>query len=136
MMKAPLFTDTITVYNRYRDGKTTHWKRTVLKGVQWSQKTVRTADNNGSVIITTETSITVPGDLPSHVNPAEFAAAADKSRIWTLAPDDMILPGEFETEISGSNTADDICALGAVTIRSVKDNTLRPMLKTWKVVAI
>lgn len=135
-MKAPFFTDTVTLYNRYKDGRATHWKRTVLRGVQWNQKAVRTADNSGSVIITTETSVTVPGNMPGHVSPAVFAATENKSGAWTLAPDDMILFGENEAEITGNVTADDICALGAVTIRSVKDNTLRPRLKTWKVVAI
>ena len=31
-----LFTDTVTIYNKISDSE---WKRTVVKGVQWSDKT-------------------------------------------------------------------------------------------------
>lgn len=135
-MKAPLFTDTVTLYNRYRKGRETFWKRTVLKGVQWSQKAVRTANNSGSVVITTETNVTIPAGISGYMSPDAFAAAEDKTKAWTLAPDDLVMLGNSDTEISDNVTADVVCALGAVTIRTVKDNTLRPKLRTWKVVAI
>lgn len=134
-MKAPLFTDTITLYNHYREGRVDHWHRTVLNCVQWTQKTVRTASNNGSVVVTTETSITIP-NRGGYAKPIDFAQAVDKTDLWTLAPDDLILLGESIVEVVNEVTADDLGALGAVVIRSVKDNTLRPQLKHWKVVAI
>lgn len=134
-MKAPLFTDTITLYNHYREGRTDRWKRTVLHGVQWTQKTVRTASNNGSVVVTTETNITIP-DRDGYAKPLDFAQAADKSGLWTLAPDDLVLLGESIVEVVNEVTTDDLCTLGVVTVRSVEDNTLRPRLKHWKVVAI
>lgn len=135
-MRSPLFTDTVTLYNHYRQDRADCWKRTVLRGVQWAQKIVRTAGSTGSVVVTTETSITIPDDVTGYASPQDFAAAADKTALWTLAPDDLVMLGESSVEIVNEVTEDDVCALGAVTIRSVKDNTLRPRLKNRKVVAI
>ena len=43
-----LFTDTVTIYNKISD---TEWKRTVVEGVQWSDKSEK-INNNGKVSIT------------------------------------------------------------------------------------
>lgn len=51
-----LFTDTVTIYNKISDSE---WKRTVVEGVQWSDKTEK-QNNNGKISIAQYTSITFP----------------------------------------------------------------------------
>ena len=42
-----LFTDTVTIYNKIYDSE---WKRTVVKGVQWSDKTEKKMKTEKSVL--------------------------------------------------------------------------------------
>lgn len=51
-----LFTDTVTIYNKISDAE---WKRTVVEGVQWSDKTEKQIDN-GKISIARYASITFP----------------------------------------------------------------------------
>ena len=69
----PLFTDTVTAYHRTREGRTDIWTRRELRGVQWRQKTVRTALANeaGKILYAAETTVTIPAPAdasppPSH----------------------------------------------------------------------
>ena len=58
----PLFTDTVTAYHRTREGRADIWTRRELRGVQWRQKTVRTALANeaGKILYAAETTVTIP----------------------------------------------------------------------------
>lgn len=51
-----VFTDTVTVYNKISDEE---WKRTVVKGVQWAEKTEK-QNNNGKISVARYTSVTFP----------------------------------------------------------------------------
>ena len=51
-----MFTDTITLYNKVSD---TEWKRTTVKGVQWSEKEEK-QNNNGRISVAKYVSITFP----------------------------------------------------------------------------
>lgn len=51
-----MFTDTVTVYNKISD---TEWKRTVVEGVQWTDKTEKQNDN-GKLSVVRYASITFP----------------------------------------------------------------------------
>jgi len=51
-----LFTDTVTIYNKISD---TEWKRTVVEGVQWSDKTEKKNDG-GKISIAHYVSVTFP----------------------------------------------------------------------------
>lgn len=51
-----MFTDTVTIYNKISD---TEWKRTVVEGVQWSDKTEK-KNENGKISIARYASITFP----------------------------------------------------------------------------
>lgn len=51
-----LFTDTVTIYNKISD---TEWKRTVVKGVQWSGKNDKT-NTNGRISVAHYVSVTFP----------------------------------------------------------------------------
>lgn len=51
-----LFTDTVTIYNKISDSE---WKRTVVDGVQWSDKTEK-KNENGKISIARYASVTFP----------------------------------------------------------------------------
>lgn len=51
-----LFTDTVTVYNKISDSE---WKRTVIEGVQWADKTEK-KNENGKISVARYASITFP----------------------------------------------------------------------------
>ena len=99
--------------------------RRELRGVQWRQKTVRTALANeaGKILYAAETTVTIP------------ALAAPGG--LTLAPGDVLVFGACAAEISEEYTEDDLIrGHGAVIVQSVADNTLRPRLRSWKVVCV
>lgn len=142
-MRSP-FTDTITVYNRTIENKAPVWHRTVIHGVQWTQKSRISSDATGKSVYSTETSITIPITADSggseYVNPKAFMLAEDHSNIWTLNPesgDDVIVKGDCPWNISDVYTLDDLNKeYGYVSIQAVADNTSRAHLKNWKVAAI
>lgn len=51
-----IFTDTVTIYNKISDSE---WKRTVVEGVQWADKTEK-KNENGKISIARYASITFP----------------------------------------------------------------------------
>ena len=51
-----LFTDTVTIYNKISDSE---WKRTVIPGVQWADKTEK-KNENGKISIARYASVTFP----------------------------------------------------------------------------
>ena len=55
----------------------------------------------------------------------------------TLAPGDVLVFGACAAEISEEYTEDELIrGHGAVIVQSVADNTLRPRLRSWKVVCV
>ena len=114
-----LFTDTITVYRRSVTGRSEHWTRHTLAGVQLTAKAVRSYAD-GRIVYTTETAITVP-----------YGGDAEQP----LLVGDVVVPAACETEIGEAYSIDDLIRdTGAVTVRSVRDNTRRELLRTWKAV--
>ena len=104
----PLFTDTVTAYHRTRQGRADIWTRRELRGVQWRQKTVRTALANeaGKILYAAETTVTIP------------APAAPGG--LTLAPGDVLVFGACAAEISEEYTEDDLIrGHSAVIVQSV-----------------
>ena len=142
-MRSP-FTDTITIYNRTIANREPVWHRTVVRGVQWTQKSRISYDVSGKNIYTTETSITIPVDADAggkqYAEPKAYLAAADPDVLWTLnaeSGEDVIIKGECPWNISDAYTLDDLNnEYGYVSIRAVADNTNREHLKNWKVVAV
>lgn len=142
-MRSP-FTDTITIYNRTIANREPVWHRTVVRGVQWTQKSRISYDVSGRNIYTTETSITIPVDADAggkqYAEPKAYLAAADPDVLWTLnaeSGEDVIIKGECPWNISDAYTLDDLNSeYGYVSIMAVSDNTNRAQLKNWKVVAV
>lgn len=116
-----LFTDTVTIYNKI---SASEWERTVVEGVQWTDKTEK-QNNGGKISVAKYTQITFPeGTYEGLVlNPGNeedciiFGAVAD------------IVTGEHGNRIS------DLLKKYPKSgrIQSVNDNSNRDFLKNVKV---
>lgn len=124
-----LFTDTITLYNHH-DGK---WRRSVLNGVQWQDKVTKTVDSNGKMHITPEVNITVPY-RDGYVSPNKYVGNG-----FTFGLDDLdvVVLGVCDKEITDSYTITQLLKdeSKAATIYAAEDNTLRSLLKHWRIYA-
>ena len=142
-MRSP-FTETITLYNSAVEDRVQVWRRTVIRGVQWTQRRRINFDTNGRSVYETETSVTIPFDADAdgktYLAPKEYQAAESHDAVWTLNPangDDVIVYGECPWNISEAYTLDDLNReYGYVSIHAVSDNTARAHLKNWKVAAV
>lgn len=139
-MRSP-FTETVTVYNHTVENRTEVWRRTVIRGVQWTGRRVNAFDSNGQSVFQQEISLTIPVDADTggkqYADPKGYNKSADKSMLWTLDPasgDDVIVYGECPAEISEDYTLGKLARdYIMVTIMAVSDNTRRARLRTWKV---
>lgn len=117
-----MFTDTITLYNKVSD---TEWKRTVVTGVQWADKTEKKNDN-GKLSVVRYVQITFPGDVGCDL-------LLDSSRT-----EDCIVYGAVQDEVTGEKGSrlSDLMKKHPKSglIQSVNDNSNRDMLKNIKVV--
>ena len=117
-----MFTDTVTVYNKISD---TEWKRTVVEGVQWTDKTEKQNDN-GKLSVVRYASITFPEGTYEDV-------VLDSSN-----EEDCIVYGAVEDvieDVKGSRIADLMKKYPkSGLIKSVNDNSNRDFLKNIKVV--
>lgn len=117
-----IFTDTVTIYNQISD---TEWKRTVVEGVQWSDKTDK-QNVNGKISIARYASITFPKGTYAGL-------ILDASR-----ENDCIIYGVVEDtveDVKGKRISDLMKKYPrSGTIQSVNDNSNREYLKNMKVV--
>lgn len=117
-----LFTDTVTIYNKISD---TEWKRIVVKGVQWSDKTEK-KNENGKISIARYASVTFPvGTYKGLIlNPSN--------------EEDCMVYGAVEDvieDVKGKRISDLLKKyLKAGKIQSVNDNSNRDFCKNIKVV--
>ena len=117
-----LFTDTITLYNKISD---TEWKRTVVEGVQWTDKTEK-KNNNGKLEVVRYASVTFPEGTYNGLT-------LDATR-----EEDCIVYGAIEDAVSdakGSRISDLMKKYPkSGLIKGVNDNSNRDMLHNIKVV--
>lgn len=142
-----LYTDTMTVYNFYRDTETEKeiWKRTVVTGVQWSHNKSEVSVSGGVQTENKVESITIDfqrayGNKP-YLPPNEYKklSAEECSGYWTLdakSGSDVLILGVCDKEISNQYRLSDLQKdfQYAVTVTAVSDNRNRPRLKHIKVV--
>lgn len=128
-MSNAIFTDTVTLFNHYKG----EWFKTILPGVQWKDTITRTVDSDGKITITPEASLTVPVRA-GYVEPKAFTGEGFTFGTGNL---DVIVLGEISDEITQDFTITHLKRKydHAATIYGVSDNTLRAMLRHWKVVA-
>ena len=88
---------TVTLYNKYLDGNTEKWKRTVLRGVYWDSSKGRTIRKNG-VSADNGLMLIIPFSVVAdcdYIKPKEFASLTDKTGKWTIASGDMVVLGDI-----------------------------------------
>lgn len=114
---------TVTLYNKYLDGNTEKWKRTVLRGVYWDSSKGRTIRKNGvsadnGLMLIIPFSVAADGD---YIKPKEFASLTDKAGKWTIANGDMAVLGDIGYEIERSTKElqkfDDLLTISTVDTR-------------------
>ena len=117
-----LFTDTVTLYNKISD---TEWKRTVVSGVQWTDKANK-QNSDGKISVARYASITFP------------EGTYESLELSTYSEGDCIVFGAVSDEVSGARGSriSDLLAKypKSGTIQSVNDNSNRDFLKNIKVV--
>ena len=113
-----LFTDSITIYNK----TTSSWSRTVVDGVQWSDKADR-INNNGRVKVDPYATITFPQGTYEGIR---LDPRQDEDAIlYGVVPD---MPNTTSFRLSDVIK----CNKGGI-IQSVNDNSNRDYLKNIKV---
>nr|DAH23279.1 MAG TPA: hypothetical protein [Caudoviricetes sp.] len=136
-----MFNDTVTFYNYGED--TESWKRTVIKGCQWSAETVKTVSADGKLNISKVVNITIPIEravMPEkYVDYRLYNAQTVRDGLFTINPTtnmDVAVLGECDADITAEYTLSQLVREHvAATVSSVTDNTLRPRLRNIKVVA-
>ena len=117
-----MFTDTITLYNKIT---ATEWKRTVVEGVQWSDKADK-QNSNGKISVGKYASIT----FPEPVYEGLVLRAGNE--------EDCIIYGEVDEFITGEKGSRVSELLKKYPksgrIQSVNDNSNRNFLRNIKVV--
>lgn len=117
-----LFTDTITLYNKISD---TEWKRIVVEGVQWSEKTEK-QNNNGKISVARYVSITFPQG--TYEDLVLDAANEEDCIVYGIVEDDV-------EDVKGRRISDLMEKYPrSGLIKSVNDNSNRDMLPNIKVV--
>lgn len=117
-----LFTDTVTIYNKMSDSE---WKRTVVNGVQWTDKTEKQNDG-GKISVARYATITFPEPV---YNGLILNSANEEDCIVFGMIEDVV------TDIKGQRISDLLKKYPkSGLIKSVNDNTNRTFLKNIKVV--
>ena len=117
-----LFCDTVTIYNKI---SATEWKRTVVEGIQWADKTEK-QNINGKIKITRYASITFPqGTYEDLV----LDSSKEEDCIVYGAVEDMV------EDVKGNRISDLLRKYPkSGLIQSVNDNSNRDFLRNIKVV--
>ena len=117
-----LFTDTVTIYNKISD---TEWKRTVVEGVQWSDKTER-KNENGKISVARYASITFPDGTYDGL---ALSSSNDEDCIVFGVVDDTV------EDVKGKRISDLMEKYPrSGIIQSINDNSNRDFCKNIKVV--
>ena len=117
-----LFTDTVTIYNKISDSE---WKRTVVSGVQWSDKTEK-KNENGKISIARYASVTFP------------EGTYERLALKSSNEEDCIVYGAVEDvveDVKGKRISDLMKKYPkSGIIQAVNDNSNRDFCKNIKVV--
>ncbi len=101
-----MFPHTVTIYNKYKDGSTEKWQRTVLEGVFWDsskgaimRKAGVTAADGLQLIIP----LSVDSGIATYMKPKAWAALEVKSENWTIQSGDVVVLGDIAYEVVTSS---------------------------------
>lgn len=135
-----LFTDTMTVYNSIGENQ---WKRTVVKGIQWTNQelSVQTEKNARVKKLVKNIAIDFSRNYGNavYLEAKEFEKLDDKAGHWTLNAEnglDIVVLGEITKELNAEYRPKHMRAeMECATITAVSDYRNRSFLKHIKVVA-
>lgn len=117
-----LFTDVVTIYNKISDSE---WRRTVVEGVQWADKTEK-KNENGKISVVRYVQITFPEGTYEDVL---LESGREEDAIFSGVISDGV------TGEKGSRLSDLLKKYPkSGLIQSVNDNSSRDFLKNIKVV--
>lgn len=117
-----LFTDTVTIYNKISENE---WKKTIVKGVQWSDKAEKRNDN-GKISVARYALVTFPEGTYEGIT---LTASGEEDCIVFGAVDDVVqdVKGQRISDLQKKYQKSGL-------IQSVNDNSGRNFLKNIKVV--
>lgn len=126
-MLTPAFTETITLLNKLdaKDSETglDVWKSTVLRNCAWSEKAVRSVQNNvvslGRTII-----VRIPASPDFH----PYIEWKTDMEGFTLSTGDCIIRGEVAETVTSDNVKQVLADREGFVVKSVKINTSIPAL--------
>lgn len=123
-----MFNDTITVYNRYKDGQTEQWARTVLSGVFWSSSRGAVTRKTG-VSAADGVMIVIPKKSVCGYSPPHLYAGVG----FTFRPGDVIVKGESTQEVTRSPSELITNHAEVLTITHVDDRDFGAAMEHWEV---
>mgnify|MGYP000937118052 CR=1 FL=1 len=99
-----MFPHTVTVYNKYKDGTTEKWQRTILYGVLWDAVKGAIIRRTGVTSADGLQLIIPMAGRRGYRPPKEWGGLTDKSGCWTLQSGDTVALGALEYEIAKSSS--------------------------------
>lgn len=135
-----LFTDTMTVYNSIGENR---WKRTVVKGIQWTNQELSVQTEKNARVKKMAKNITIDFSRnygnAVYLEAKEFEKLDDKAGHWTLNAEnglDIVVLGEITKELNAEYRPKHMrTEMECATITAVSDYRNRSFLKHIKVVA-
>ncbi len=131
-----MFNDTVTVYNKYKDGAVEKCQRTVLKSVFWNSIKGAVMRKTG-VTSADSLQLIIPCNIRTnraYKPPKEWARLEDKAEYWTLQSGDIVVKGDMQYEVIKSSSElkefDD-----CLTISSVDHKSFGGSMAHWEVSA-
>lgn len=122
-----MFTDTVTLYNRYKAEGKEHWQRRVVSGVNWTENQGAVARKTG-VTPTNGLTLLIPrAALKDYVPPHMFATMENRAKVWTVAAQDTVVLGDVAVEIT-STPGKDLAGRDHVRTVTMADSLLHGRL--------
>lgn len=116
----PVFTDTITVYNRFKEAGKEQWQRRVISGVNWTDMIGAVIRKTGVTPAGSFTLVIPKASMAGYVTPEQFKVLEDRSEHWTVAVGDTVALGELQTEVTATPSKD-LAGIDHVRIVSAVD---------------
>lgn len=101
-----MFNDSVTIYNKYKDGNVEKWQRTVLHGVFWNAIKGAVTRRTG-VQSADSLQLLIPCNIRTdraYKQAKEWAELEDKESYFTLQNGDIIIKGDIAYDVEKSSS--------------------------------
>lgn len=126
-----MFPHTVTIYNKYKDGTTEKWQRTVITGVYWNSVKGAVMRKTG-VSSADSLQLIIPMSIAGYLPPKEWAKLTNKAASWTLQSGDTVILGDIDYEVVRSS-AELREYDNQITITSVDTKDYGGSMRHWEV---